>query len=81
MSDNPQVLKGTGPGPVGFILQFPPDETRELDRLIKEAGGDPTEFFKRAISLYKLAKDATEEGKAVGIATSPDSLETQFVDL
>lgn len=66
---------------ISFILRFPPDTTTELDHLIEEAGGDATEFFKRAIALYKLAKDATHEGKVVGIASSPDCLETQFIGI
>jgi hypothetical protein len=64
-----------------FVLDFPPETTRQLDNLIRDAGGDATELFKRAIALYKLAKDAAREGKAVGVATSPDSLETQFVGI
>ena len=64
-----------------FVLDFPPGTTAELDHLIKDVGGDPTELFKRVIALYKLAKDAAQQGKAVGVATSPDSLETQFVGI
>jgi hypothetical protein len=66
---------------VSFILKFPPETTAELDELIKEAGGDATELFKRAIALYKLARDAVHEGKAVGVTSSPDCLETQFVGI
>jgi hypothetical protein len=66
---------------VSFVLKFPPETTAQLDRLIQESGGDATELFKQAIALYKLAKEAVREGKAVGIASSPDCLETQFVGL
>jgi hypothetical protein len=66
---------------VSYILKFPPETTAELDELIKETGGDATELFKRAIALYKLAKEAVHDGKAVGVASSPDRLETQFTGL
>jgi hypothetical protein len=37
--------------------------------------------FRKALGLYKLAEEAKREGKAVGIAETPDSLETEFVGL
>jgi hypothetical protein len=66
---------------ISFVVKFPDETTEEVERLIEETGGDATEFFKRAIGLYKLARDAVHDGKAVGIASSPDALETQFVGL
>jgi hypothetical protein len=48
---------------------------------MREANENPSDFFRKAIGLYTLAKEAKREGKAVGIATTSDSLETEFVGL
>src|SRR5262249_33274265 len=64
---------------VSFVIKFPDETTEEVERLIEETGGDPTEFFKRAIALYKLAREAVDEGKAVGVTSNPEALETRFV--
>jgi hypothetical protein len=37
--------------------------------------------FRKALALYKLAREATKEGKAVGVAATPDVLETEFEGL
>lgn len=66
---------------VSYIVEFPAETTAELDELVKDVGGDATELFKRAISLYKLARDAVHEGKAVGAASSPDAFDIQFTGI
>ncbi len=46
------------------------------------ASGQPIEgVFDRAIALYKASLDALREGKHVGVAGRPESLETEFVGL
>jgi hypothetical protein len=64
-----------------YILEFPPEAAAELDQLMRETGDDDAvTLFRKALALYKLAKDAVREGKQVGAAATPDCLETQFVD-
>ena len=52
-----------------------------LDQLMQQSGDSPAELFHKALALYKLAKDAIRDGKDVGIASTPDCLETRFVGL
>lgn len=65
---------------VSYIIEFPAEATAELDELVKDVG-DATELFKRAISLYKLARDAVHDGKAVGATSKADDLDVQFVGI
>jgi hypothetical protein len=65
-----------------YVLDITPDAAAELDQLMRQTGDDDaTTFFRKALALYKLALDAAREGKEVGIAATPDSLETRFVGL
>ena len=48
---------------------------------MQQTGDSLSDLFRKAIGLYKLAEEEKREGKAVGIATTPDSLETEFVGL
>ena len=46
-----------------------------------QTGDNPTELFHKALALDKLTKEAIQQGKAVGIAETEDSLEYRFVGL
>ena len=52
-----------------------------MDELIDRTRDTPSDLFRKALGLYKLAEEAKREGKSVGVATSPESLETEFVGL
>lgn len=90
---NPPTAVGSGGMPFGgsarvefhprkrIFLDLSAEAAQTLDELISESGEDPSILFRKAIGLYKLAKQATRDGKAVGIAATPDSLETEFVGL
>jgi hypothetical protein len=52
-----------------------------LNELLKRTEDKPDDMFRKALALYKLAIEAHDQGKSVGIATSPDALETEFVGL
>jgi hypothetical protein len=52
-----------------------------LKDLISKTGDDPVGLFRKALGLYKLAEEAKRQGKAVGIATTREALETEFVGL
>jgi len=64
-----------------ITLDLSPEADAALKQLMTETGDNPTELFRKAITLYKLAKEAQQEGKVVGVAESSDSLETEFVGL
>lgn len=64
-----------------ITLNLSLDAYMALIQLLCMTGESTDDLFRKAISLYKVAVEATQEGKAVGIATSPDVLETQFVGL
>ena len=64
-----------------IVLDLPMEAAQALRDLINKTGDDPVVLFRKALGLYKLAEEAKREGKAVGIAATPDSLETEFVGL
>jgi hypothetical protein len=66
---------------MGIAIELTPEANRALDELMQRTGDSLSDLFRKAIGLYKLAEEAKREGKAVGIATTPDSLETEFVGL
>ena len=65
----------------GIAIELTPEANQALDELMQRTGDSLSDLFRKAIGLYKLAEEAKREGKAVGIATTPDSLETVFVGL
>jgi hypothetical protein len=65
----------------GIVIELTPQADQALDELMQQTGDSLSELFRKAIGLYKLAEEAKREGKAVGIVTTPDSLETVFVGL
>ncbi len=64
-----------------IIIDLPPEAAQELNQLIELSGDSPTTFFRKAFGLYKLSKEAVQQGKHVGIADKEESLETEFVGL
>ena len=58
-----------------------PLKRHRLNELMSRTGDSPSSLFRKALGLYKLAEEANREGKAVGIASTPDALETEFVGL
>jgi hypothetical protein len=78
--------------PVGTLtsVQRPPSTkvTIELSKdaldlvkgIVNQTNDDPSDVFRKALALYKLALDAHKEGKHVGIAATTDNpLDTEFV--
>jgi len=64
-----------------ITLDLSPEAAKALDDLIGRTGDTPSDLFRKALGLYALAEEAKREGKTVGIAATPDSLETEFVGL
>jgi hypothetical protein len=89
----PQLLAGTGGFRLGgsatfeviprtrIVLDLPAEAAQALNDLISKTGDDPVGLFRKALGLYKLAEEAKRQGKAVGIATTREALETEFVGL
>jgi hypothetical protein len=58
------------------------DHVRDvLNDLLDRTDGNPEDLFRKALALYRIAVEARAQGKSVGIARSPDALETEFVGL
>ena len=89
----PQLVAGTGGVRLGgsatveviprtrIVLDLPAEAAQALKDLISKTGDDPVGLFRKALGLYKLAEEAKRQGKAVGIATTREALETEFVGL
>lgn len=81
-SDSPRLEWGRGSWVhIGnnVSLHFSNEVIDALNRLLVRTGDTPEDLFRKALALYTLASDAHTEGKAVGTATSPDVLETEYV--
>ena len=50
-----------------------------LQELSSKTGESQDEVIRKALALYKVATEAVEQGKAVGIANDPNALESEFV--
>ena len=83
---------GTVMRPVGTLksVQDPPGTkvTIELSKqaldlvkgIVNQTNDDPSDVFRKALALYKLALKAHNEGKRIGIADTMDApLDTEFV--
>jgi hypothetical protein len=64
-----------------MIVTLPPRMTAAVEDLMAETGKPIGEIVAGALGLFVLTLKAHQEGKAVGVATSPDVLETEFVGL
>ncbi len=83
----PVGLGQRSPGPYSprfetrIIIDLPREDSEAINQLVEETGEDLKEIIQKALALYKATKEAIRQGKVVGIASSEDSLETQFVGL
>lgn len=76
--DSPHNPKGA---PRRVSMTMSPETFDTLTRLADLTGQGLDDVVSKAFLLYKVAVEAQREGKAVGIAPTPDSLETEFVGL
>jgi hypothetical protein len=67
------------PSYLRIIIDLPPEAAKEFKRFMHETGDDLPDLIRKALGLYKLSKEAVQEGKFVGIVEAEDSLETEFV--
>jgi hypothetical protein len=68
-----------GSGYFSVCLKMSPESFADLDRLARASGTPLDDVISKAFILYKAAADASRSGKAVGIAPTPDVLETEFI--
>ncbi len=55
------------------------DAEQLLRELSAKTGESREEIIRKALALYKVATEAVEQDKAVGIASDPSQLEAEFV--
>jgi hypothetical protein len=81
-SDNftsPVTFSASDSGHINVCLQLSHQSFATLDELAHSSGSSMAEVIAKAFVLYKAAAEASHQGKAVGIAPTPDVLETEFV--
>ena len=78
---SPLTMPADARGRVSGRLEMGPEAYRILKDLAEASGTPIGDVLSKSVLLYKAAADASREGKAVGIASSADALETEFVGL
>lgn len=64
---------------VRLNLQVSPEISELVERIADETGSNRGEVIRRALALMKVAHDARQRGKRLGLVTDPDKLETEIV--
>jgi predicted transcriptional regulator len=64
-----------------ITFELSPEMYTILQKLAAASGQSLDGVLNRAIALYKASLDALHEGKHIGVAGRPESLETEFVGL
>ncbi len=75
------TLQGSGTSTPPITLDVTPEMLTTLEHLARDSKQPLATVFTRAIALYQAALKAAAEGKHVGYATSPDSLDVEFTGL
>jgi len=66
--------------PVVKSLIMSPDANELLTSLARETRQSEGDVFRLALGMYKVAVDAKNEGKHVGIANLAEALDQEFTD-
>jgi hypothetical protein len=64
---------------VRMNLQVSPEINELLEKIADETGSNRSEVIRRALALMKVAHDARQRGKRLGLVSDPDKLETEIV--
>ncbi|HWE37924.1 MAG TPA: ribbon-helix-helix domain-containing protein [Isosphaeraceae bacterium] len=64
-----------------ITLEVTPEMMAALEKLARDSEQPLTEVIRRSLALYRAALDAIAEGKHVGYATSPDSLDVEYTGI
>jgi hypothetical protein len=73
------TLVASGPRPARIVIDLSPEAEEMLKHLIDQTKDSPSDLFRKAIALYKVASESHRDGLKVGATKSADSLEAEFV--
>jgi hypothetical protein len=65
--------------PARVVIDLSPEAEEMLNRLIAQTKDSPSDLFRKALALYKVASESHRDGLKVGAAKTADSLESEFV--
>jgi predicted transcriptional regulator len=65
--------------PAKFMIELSPEAEEMLKHLIDQTKDSPSDIFRKALALYKVASESHREGLKVGATKSAESLEAEFV--
>jgi hypothetical protein len=75
------VALGSNTSTPSITMEVTPEMMATLQQIARDTKQPLESVFTRAIALYHAALQATDEGKHVGYAASPDGLEVEFTGL
>lgn len=64
---------------VRMNLQVSTEINDLLEKIADETGSNRSEVIRRALALMKVAHDARQRGKRLGLVADPDKLDTEIV--
>jgi metal-responsive CopG/Arc/MetJ family transcriptional regulator len=66
---------------VRMNLQVSAELNAVLDKIADDTGTNRSDVIRQAIALMKVAHEAKQNGKRLGLVTDPSKLETEIVGL
>jgi hypothetical protein len=72
-------LTGTATARIERNLAMTPEAEKFLASLAARAGKSEGDVIRLALGMFRTALDAKEQGKHVGVASSPDVLDIELV--
>jgi len=72
-------LTGTATARIERNLAMTPEAEKFLATLAARTGKSEGDVIRLALGMFKTAVDAKEQGKHVGVASSPDGLDIELV--
>ena len=60
-------------------IELSPEALDVFNQIMNMTEDKPNDIIRKAISLYKVAMEAHQQGNAVGSASTPSALDTEFV--
>jgi metal-responsive CopG/Arc/MetJ family transcriptional regulator len=66
---------------VRMNLQVSAELNELLEKIADETGSNRSEVIRQALALMKVAHEAKQKGKRIGLVTDPAKLETEIVGL
>jgi hypothetical protein len=64
---------------VRLSLQMSKDAYNELEQVEQESGLNKGEIFRRALALWKVARQSAKKNYHLGTAKDPEKLDQEFV--